>query len=243
MKFSNLAAVFAPTMMACPEGDEAGLRDVMAHMVLMDSLLKLSAGSWDKAQVTVDSIVRLQSASPIPERRGSAELLKSPRHSGEASTLDSDRSETGVEAIEMAASNSPFSEQAGSRAAHRIRSATITSSNQKDEVSVILDEAGGGDDQSFGFHGLDVEVGQGEGALYPGLEAFSIDAGEQATLTLGTSRRTKTRCDSLFPLLHPPPSRADTVRTPPSHPSSFFVGQLNASLRKSSVSTLNWIMS
>jgi hypothetical protein len=215
MKFSNLAAVFAPTMMACPEGDEAGLRDVMAHMVLMDSLLKLSAGSWDKAQVTVDSIVRLQSASPIPERRGSAELLKSPRHSGEASTLDSDRSETGVEAIEMAASNSPFSEQAGSRAAHRIRSATITSSNQKDEVSVILDEAGGGDDQSFGFHGLDVEVGQGEGALYPGLEAFSIDAGEQATLTLGTSRRTKTRCDSLFPLLHPPPPRADTVRTPP----------------------------
>ena len=51
MKFSNLAAVFAPTMMACPDGDEAGLRDVMAQMVCMDTLLKLSDEDWDEAQV------------------------------------------------------------------------------------------------------------------------------------------------------------------------------------------------
>lgn len=209
MKFSNLAAVFAPTMMACPGGDEAGLRDVMAHMVCMDTLLKLGPEAWEAAQIQVDTAVRLQSASPIPERRGSSESAKSPRHSNTEITPPDNGPDTSRDTPEIPAESEPGptadaeiepadipsdEEVPAPRSSHRIRSSSITSSDQKDEVSQILDEAGGdGTDEIFGFEGLDVEEGQGEGALFPGLEAYAIDAGEQATLTLVSSRRTKTR--------------------------------------------------
>mmetsp|Transcript_10241 Transcript_10241/g.30835 ORF Transcript_10241/g.30835 Transcript_10241/m.30835 type:complete len:774 (-) Transcript_10241:75-2396(-) len=234
MKISNLAAVFAPTLMACPEGDEAGLRDVMFQMVCVDTVLKLDKSSWDEAQAHVEKAMRVQSASPVPARR-SGDNAKSPRGSGsKAASPDSGAASTSVSpaaalvdttvldgAAEAAVApddtteevqchiddpESPIpnvpqedadadeAEPATQAKSSRMRSSSITRRDQQQEVGEILDEArGAGDEDIPGIEGLVVEEGHAEGALFPGLEAFSLDAGDHATLTLVTPRKKKTR--------------------------------------------------
>jgi hypothetical protein len=72
MKFSNIAAIFAPTLLASPAGDSANLRDVMMQMRCVDMLLKLEEDVWEDVGAMVISASIRTSASPQPGRKGAA---------------------------------------------------------------------------------------------------------------------------------------------------------------------------
>jgi len=69
MKISNLAAIFAPTLLQSPDGDGVNLKDVMLQMKCVDTLLKLEEDTWEDASAAVMTANRRTHASPPVARR------------------------------------------------------------------------------------------------------------------------------------------------------------------------------
>eukprot|EP00039_Didymoeca_costata_P016598 m.300003 g.300003 ORF g.300003 m.300003 type:complete len:730 (+) comp16418_c1_seq1:293-2482(+) len=70
MKFSNIAAIFAPTLMQAPQGDAANIRDVMLQMKTIDMILKLEKEAWEEAEAEVVKANIRTSASPVLGKSG-----------------------------------------------------------------------------------------------------------------------------------------------------------------------------
>lgn len=69
MKFSNIAAIFAPTLLQSPLGDSENLRDVMMQMRCVDMLLKLDEDVWEDVAAIAMSADNRTSSSPLPGRK------------------------------------------------------------------------------------------------------------------------------------------------------------------------------
>eukprot|EP00041_Stephanoeca_diplocostata_P031737 m.996213 g.996213 ORF g.996213 m.996213 type:complete len:502 (-) comp24019_c0_seq26:1916-3421(-) len=228
MKSSNLAAVFAPTLLTTPLSDEEGLRDVMAQMKCVDMLLKLNETAWNEAQHSVDLLARVQSASPVPERGGGGSHdSPNKRHSGiglpslavpatPTGTTGTEPTGAPTTAISRSGTDDLMEEeddavselverdslpgQGINRSNPLFRNSGLNEVAQA-EVTEMLEEVvlGFGDDgveddgaDVFGDDAVNVWEGATEDALLPGLEAFSFEDGEAATVTLVTRRKPRT---------------------------------------------------
>lgn len=208
MKKSNLAAVFAPTLMQCPSGDDEGIQHVMAQMKCIDVLLKLKPETWESAEGMVITAQRIQSSSPTPKEMGATadspsttnrfshlSNVSNPDYSALTSTPSTVRDST--MSITSDDAESETKPKIGSRSSSVTRAnplfgCEVTLGENQDEIEELLEESGINED----FHiddAADVVEGEAEGAMMPGFEEFSLDSfGDGAvTLDLKQGRRKK----------------------------------------------------
>lgn len=191
MKMSNLAAVFAPTIMQPPGiDDEESVALVMAQMKTVDVLLKLSLEAWNAAERIVLESGRVQSSSPIMGA-GSTKSSKDsnttlPDRNSIESDLGSDTVTTSTADVNDTADNFPSIEDLPERKRLSSRSQLKTGSDSngnKGEIEELLEER----QEEFNINDVsDVVEGIAEGAMLPGFEEFSLDAFDDGTVTIDT---------------------------------------------------------
>eukprot|EP00040_Diaphanoeca_grandis_P035834 m.226238 g.226238 ORF g.226238 m.226238 type:complete len:623 (-) comp33487_c0_seq7:206-2074(-) len=208
MKMSNLAAVFAPTLMQAPGGDREGLQHVMPSMKCVDVLLKLSKETWEEAEAIVKTTNRVNSSSPTPEsnrdrtetesispspkRTMSESASKSRALSDDESTSPRPMSSHSADVLATGAEATIKRIQGLDQSIHRVNPLfdSSVSSEYQEEVEHMLGEVLDHSDEDFcGFKDVDVVTGEAPGALLAGFETFSLDSLEASALTLDNSGR------------------------------------------------------
>ena len=220
MKFSNLAAIFAPTLLQSPDGDDVNFRDVCLQMKCVLVMLELPEALWASCEAAALKHNRRSAPSPCSQRRNtSPQTANTRKHSvppldmsggGAGLDVEEDMTATPMSPPSAADSGDVFgsleiSDNGNPRSVRRTNpmyhstiedspASPLRGSGNDGAIASSVSSVAEEDHDFDGFESFnpaDVVEGENAESLMPGFEMFHLDDGEAATVTLTTKARRK----------------------------------------------------